>query len=143
MERLPEFIANHLFLCSLLMALIMLLLWNLLGDTLSGVKSVSPREATQMMNRDDALVIDVRAESDYLAGHILNAENYPAKELEQYKDKLAPYKDKTLIVYCQHGQESAQVTRTMKQLGFSNAHTIKGGMTAWTSANLPTLSGKA
>ena len=143
MERLPEFIANHLFLFSLLLALIMLLFWNLMGDVLSGVKSVSPSEATALINREDAIVIDVRTEADFNQGHILNAENFPAKELESQKKKLEKFKQNSMIVYCQHGQESAQVTRTLKQMGFDKAVSLRGGITAWTSANLPVLSGKA
>ncbi len=137
MERLPEFIANHLFLFTLLVALTMLLVWNLFGDSLSGVKSILPSELTRMMNHEDAVVIDLRSREQFDQGHIINAKNHPVAEIETSKSKLQAFKQKPLVVVCQNGGESARISRAFKHEGYENVAILKGGLQAWQNANMP------
>ena len=103
MERIPEFIANHLFLVCLLIAILMLLAWNLFGDSLSGIKSLPPQEVTRLINRDDARVIDLRGRSEFEAGHIIDALNIDAAQLQGQLEKLKKYKQQGLIICCATG----------------------------------------
>jgi rhodanese-related sulfurtransferase len=137
MERLPEFISNHLFLVSLFISLLMLLIWNLYGGALSGVKQIIPAELTRLINRESAVVVDVRSEDDYKNNHILNAINMPDKELEANSPKLDKYKKQALIVYCANGADSTRVARTLATSGFEQVYCLKGGLPSWQNANLP------
>jgi len=137
MERLPEFIANHLFLFSLLVALLMLLAWNLFGDSMSGVKTMSPAEVTRLINHDNAVVVDIRPAEEFKDGHIINAMNMPVADLESRRKELEKHKDKPVVLYCQGGAESGRVIRGFKHEGFGNLYVLKGGMQAWKSAGLP------
>jgi len=139
MERLPEFIANHLFLFSLLIALSALLIWNLFGDSVSGIKAVVPAEMTRLINHDNAIVIDIRPQEEFVNGHVINSINYPLADLESRKSELDKYKDKPLVLYCQTGAESSRVIRGFKNEGFSNIFVLKGGMQAWKNANMPVM----
>ncbi len=137
MERLPEFISNHLFLVSLFISLLMLLVWNLYGGALSGVKQIIPAELTRLINRENAVVVDVRSEDDYKNNHILHAINMPDKDLEANNAKLDKYKKQALIVYCASGADSARVARTLATNGYEQVYCLKGGLPSWQNANLP------
>lgn len=137
MEHFPEFIANHLFLFSLLAGILMLLFWNLFGDSMSGVTQVSPMQATRMLNHEHAVLLDVRPEPEYSAGHILNAVNLPAGKLPEQQDELKPYRDRPLILCCKNGMDSMRIARALKHSGFEKVFCLKGGLQTWSTAGLP------
>jgi rhodanese-related sulfurtransferase len=137
MERIPEFIGNHLFLVTLFIAILALLLWNLFGDALSGVEQLAPADATLLLNRQGGVVLDVRPKGEFDAGHILNALNLPAGELEAQQKTLDRHKDRPIIACCQNGALSARAARTMKLKGFAKVYSLRGGLAAWRNAGLP------
>ncbi len=137
MERLPEFIGNHLFLVSLLVSLVILLLWNLYGGTLSGVKQIIPAELTRLVNRENAVLIDLRAASEFAANHILGAINIPESEMSTRKAELDKHKKDALVFYCGSGMISAKVARSLPAQGFEQVYCLKGGLPSWQNANLP------
>src|SRR5690606_26102621 len=97
MEKLPEFIGNHLFLASLFIAILILLLWNLFGTALAGVTRVPPSEVTRLMNREKAVIVDVRGSGDFSSGHILNAMNIPESELATRLKELEKFRKQPVI----------------------------------------------
>ena len=137
MEQFPEFVANHLFLFSLLIGILMLLLWNLFGNTVSGIRVITPMEVTRMMNHENAVVLDIRSEKDFSGGHILNAINIPADKLQDRKPDLERFKDKPVIITCRFGSDSSRAARILKSFAIDNVHCLKGGIQAWSQANLP------
>lgn len=142
MERFPEFVANHLFLFSLLLAILTLLLWNLFGDALSGVKMLQPAEVTRLMNNEDAVVLDIRSESDFEGGHIINAMNIPQAQLPEQLDKLKPHKDKGIIFCCASGGVAPKEARKLMNEGYAKVYCLKGGILAWQNASLPLTRGR-
>ena len=141
MERLPEFIGNHLFLASLFVALLVMLLWNLFGAGLTGVEEVEAMDATLLMNREGGLVVDVRAAEEFAAGHIINAVNLPLPELDTRRGELDKYKEKPVIAVCGSGPVSGRAVRMLRGAGFSRAYALRGGIAAWQGANLPLTRG--
>jgi rhodanese-related sulfurtransferase len=137
MEHFPEFVANHLFLFSLLIAIITLLLWNLFGDTVSGIKQVIPMEATRLINHENAVVVDLRKPEEFKNGHILNAKNFPADKLVEKEKELDLYKPKNIILCCNTGTDSTHAIRMLTQKGFEKLYCLKGGLQAWRNASLP------
>ena len=142
MEKFPEFVANHLFLFSLLIAILMLLAWNLFGDAMSGVNMLQPADVTRLMNQDDAQVLDIRSESDFEKGHIINALNMPVDQLPDKLDKLKPYKDKGIILCCANGSIAPKEARKLMNEGYDKVYALKGGILAWQNASLPLTRGK-
>lgn len=136
MERIPEFIGNHLFLVTLFIAILALLLWNLFGDALSGVEHLSPADATLLLNRQNAVVLDLRPEREFESGHIIHALNLPADADAQQKI-LEKHRDRPMIAVCQNGMLSARLARTIKVKGFEKVYCLKGGLAAWRGAGLP------
>jgi rhodanese-related sulfurtransferase len=115
----------------------MLLIWNFYGDVLSGAKQVIPAELTRLINRENAVVVDVRSKEDYEGKHILNAVNMPNKDFEANQAKLDKYKKQAVVVYCASGTESARVARILSTQGFEQIYCLKGGLPSWQNANLP------
>jgi len=137
MEHFPEFVANHLFLFTLLIAILALLVWSFLGSNVGGIPQVGPAEATRLVNRENARMLDVRPLDDFKQGHIINALNLPASETETASKSFEKYKRKPVIIYCNTGMDSVRVARTLKNDGFENLYILKGGLQAWRNANLP------
>jgi len=113
-----------------------MLLWPLVrGGT--GGPWVSAPEATLLINREDALVVDVRDQGEYGAGHGLGARNVPLGELESSAE-LAKRRDKALIVYDDNGQRAPKAVAALRKLGFAKVFNLKGGLSGWQQAGLPT-----
>ena len=140
MERIPEFIGNHLFLVTLFFAILALLLWSLFGDVLSGVEQLAPAEATLLLNRQNAVVLDLRPEKEFEVGHIIHALHLPVDEDAQQKI-LEKHRDRPMIAVCQNGTISARTARTIRLKGFEKVYCLKGGLAAWRSAGLPLTRG--
>ncbi len=136
MEKLPEFIANHLFLVSLLVAISSFLLWNIFAGSI-GAAQVVPAEVTRLINHENAEVLDLRSAEEFEKGHIINSVNLAAATLEEKQKELEKYKDKTVILCCNQGQESIRAARILKMKGLEKLYCLKGGITAWQNANLP------
>ena len=141
MERLPEFVGNHLFLFSLLVSILMLLIWNLYGDMLSGAKLLLPEEVTRLINREDAKVVDLRAQKEFEKGHIIDAINISADQLSGQLDKLKKHKDNGIIFCCGTGAVSTKEARKLMNEGYEKVFSLKGGILSWQSANLPLTKG--
>ena len=137
MERLIEFAGNHLVLVSLLAAITAMLIWNLLGGAVSGIKQLTTAEVTRLMNREDAVLIDIRNANDYKNGHIINSISVPNAELPERLESLEKHKQKAVIIYCEHGNTSDKAARSLKTSGFENVCSLHGGVMAWRNANLP------
>jgi len=136
MEHFPEFVANHLFLFVLLVSILILLFWNLFGAALSGVVQLSPHETVRMLN-DNAVMVDIRTVADFSTGHILGARNIPANSIGEQLEELAKYREQSMILCCNTGNESVRAGRTLKMQGFKKIYCMQGGVQAWRTANLP------
>lgn len=139
MEKIPEFIGNHLFLVMLFISILILLLWNIFGAAMSGIRQVDPAGLTRLVNREEAVLVDVRSAEDYAQRHILNALNIPDAELENRKDELDKYREKPVILYCATGSSSSRMARALAASGFKQVYALKNGLTSWQNANLPLI----
>jgi rhodanese-related sulfurtransferase len=114
-----------------------MLLWPYLRRV-GGGPSVSAAQATHLMNREDALVVDVRDPGEYGAGHILGAKNLPLSRIGTGGSEIAAKrKDKPVIVYCDTGNRSAKAASALKNQGFARVVSLSGGLGAWQQAGLP------
>lgn len=137
MEQLTTFIGNNWILVGALIVILFLLINSFIGGRLRGFASTSPAEAVRMINRDDALVLDVREESEYQEGHIINAVHVPLSQLNDKLKELEKYKERPIIAACRSGHRSGQASSTLKKAGFDNVYNLSGGILAWKNANLP------
>lgn len=137
MEHLPEFVTNHW----MLVTAFCVLLGLVVASTITTATGIPPQEAVSMINREGAVVIDIRNAADFKAGHIIDAVNFPLADLAQAGDKLKKYADKPLIVCCTSGNLAGQAARELKSQGIARAFALRGGIGAWRAENLPVAAG--
>ena len=130
-----EFVQNNLMYVVLALTSGGMLLWQIFNS--SGAESVSPLQATLLLNRDDALVIDVRETDEWAGGHIPNARHIALGQLEKRVSEIEKFKTKPLIISCQSGNRSSSACGKLKKLGFEKVFSLSGGVAAWREAGLP------
>jgi rhodanese-related sulfurtransferase len=114
-----------------------MLIWPAIARLMRPGQEVGPAEAVQLINRRDAVVIDVRNAADYKSGHITNARHIPDGEIEARAKDLDKIKAKPIIVSCERGNRSQSVAQRLRKLGFSEVVSLRGGLAAWQQANMP------
>ena len=130
-----EFIRNNLLYVVLAVTSGGMLLWQTLRGT--GGNQVTPQEATLLLNREDALVIDVRGIDEWTSGHIANARHISLDQLDRRLTEIEKYKQRAVIVCCHSGMRSLGACARLKKSGFEKVHNLSGGITAWRDAGLP------
>jgi rhodanese-related sulfurtransferase len=113
-----------------------MLLWPLVRGGAGG-SSIGTLEATQLINREDALLLDVREPDEYANGHILNARNVPLAQLEARLRDFEKAKQKPVIVHCATGSRASSAASMLRGKGFEKVYTLSGGVEAWRQAGLP------
>ncbi|MEJ2576193.1 MAG: rhodanese-like domain-containing protein [Gammaproteobacteria bacterium] len=136
MEQLVEFATNHVGLVAVFFALLAGLAWHVVADP-GGKDAVDPVQATDLINHQNAVVVDVRSMAEFNGGHIINAVNIPLNGFKNQLGQLEKYKDRPIVDCCRSGSRSGMAVRTLRKAGFEKAHNLRGGMLAWESANLP------
>ena len=113
-----------------------MLIWQTLRG--SGGNNVSPMQATLLLNREDAVMIDVREASEWSTGHIPNSRHIAINQLEKQIHEIEKFKARPVIVNCQTGNRSSSACNTLKKHGFEKVYNLTGGIGAWRDAGLPT-----
>ena len=131
-----EFIRNNLLLIAVAFASGAMLLWPFVRMRAGG-PGVSAAQATQMINREDALMVDVRDPAEFGAGHVIGARNVPLARIDDGANDLAKRKDRPLVLYCDRGERSAKAAEALRKQGFARVSSLSGGLGAWQSAGLP------
>ena len=112
------------------------LLWPL-ASAGARAGSLSAADAVQLMNRERAVVVDVRDAAGFASGHVIGAKNLPLADLEAKLPGAVKNKASQLILVCGNGASANKGVAIAKKLGYENAQALTGGMGAWQAANLP------
>jgi len=133
------FFTNYINLVLIAVALISggMLLWPSLRR--GGRGGVSAGEATQLINRSNAAVLDLRSADAFANGHLPSARNLPFPELEAKIGQFVKNKNNPLLLVCQTGQQSHKAQRIVKDAGFAEVHVLDGGVDAWHKAGMPVV----
>ena len=134
MIEIFSFVQEEWILFTLLIALIATLFFT--ESKKAGI-SVSTQEATRLINKDSALVLDIREEKEFKTGHIIGSMSFPAPEIGKRFRELDKYKTRKIIVVCKMGHSSGSITKQLSSQGFSDVVRLAGGIIEWQSANLP------
>ena len=136
-----DFVLRHWDLFALLAVVLGLLALTGFADRLSGVKSLTPTEAVQLMNRSRVLILDLRPESDFAASHLAQAQHLPPGNLQQAVQGLASGKQEAALLVGPMGGNVGKAAKSLRQAGIEQVYLLRGGMTAWQEANLPVTRG--
>lgn len=114
-----------------------MLLWPYVSRAFRQTHEVSAFEAVQLINRREAVVLDVRDTGEYAAGHIADARHIPEAQLADRVKELDKYKARPVVVSCRTGTRAPAVTAMLRKRGYAEAFALRGGVTAWQQASLP------
>lgn len=137
LERLPEFLGNHPLLTGALIAVIALILYTEFKRLTRKFRALPPAEAVRVMNREDALVLDVREDNEMSGGRIPNARHIPVGVLKKRLNEIERYKESPVVIYCRSGARSAVAASQLVAAGFTDVTNLSGGIEAWKAANMP------
>ncbi|MBA2651936.1 MAG: rhodanese-like domain-containing protein [Tatlockia sp.] len=140
MEQLGQFLLNHWVLWTLLVVVLILIYLNELFTQRKSAKELSPQAAVNLINHENAVVIDLRDAENFAKGHIIDATRASADDFGQ--KRMDKFKKKPLILVCAKGLQSALLANKLKQQGFEKPMALKGGLAAWQAAELPIIKGK-
>jgi rhodanese-related sulfurtransferase len=130
-----KFIVDNWMLISIALVSGALLLWPVIQG--AATAGLSPAAAVLLMNREKAVVVDVCETGEFAAGHIVGSKNIPLGELEAKLGGAVKNKTLPLILVCQSGARSGRALAIAKKLGYEQAQSLGGGLSAWKTANLP------
>ena len=134
------FIEKNWMLVLALFASGLMLLWPLVQRRLSPVKEIGTLHVTQLINRDNAVLLDVREPKEFEGGKLPNAIHIPLSELPGRMAELAKMTSRPIVVYCARGQRSGAAGSALAKQGFANIYQLQGGIKAWRDAGLPLAS---
>lgn len=132
-----DFLIQNWYLILTLVIILALLLLEPYLLKLSGIDSVGPLGVTQLVNREDAVVLDVCTAKEFSAAHIPDALSVPTSEIATLSDKINRYKDKPVIISCRSGNRAKGAAKKLVKQGFKKIYILTGGNAAWEKENLP------
>ncbi|MDM0031748.1 rhodanese-like domain-containing protein [Variovorax sp. J22P271] len=112
-----------------------MLAWPMVRGANAG--SLTAQGAVQLINRERAVVVDVREPEEFAAGHVTGAKNVPLNQLEQKLPGAVKNKSLPLLLVCATGARAQRAVATAKKLGYEQAQAVAGGLKSWKDANLP------
>jgi rhodanese-related sulfurtransferase len=119
------------------------IVYNEFSRLTSGFKPVDPAGLTALVNREDALLVDVSAAADFEKGHIAGAKNVQMSQFDADNKVLAKVRELPVALVCRTGTVSAEAARKLAKAGFKQVYWLDGGLAAWQAASLPLVKGKA
>lgn len=139
MQEYIDFFSNNPMLSVAWVAIAAMLIHSLVKDKISGVKTITAQEATLLINKQDAIVVDVRSEEEFKKGHIVNSKNITLSQIEKGNvTEIEKHKETPIIVVCDSGARATTAANKLVKADFKQVNCLLSGMGGWASANLPT-----
>nr|WP_255595560.1 rhodanese-like domain-containing protein [Lysobacter sp. BMK333-48F3] len=119
------------------------ILYTEIARLFRGYKALRPAELTALINRDNALVVDLSASNDFEKGHIAGSRSVQPSQFDPESKLLNGAKALPVVAVCRTGQASADAAKRLKKAGFEQVYWLDGGIQAWMQAELPLVKGRA
>lgn len=127
------FVSENMELVGLLVALVCIFIWT---ENRRGGKSLTSQQLTDMVNSQDAKIIDIRDKAEFQAGHIVNAENIPFSGIDAKIEELSKF-TQPIILVDKMGQHGATVGKKLTKAGCENVYRLSGGIAEWKGNQMP------
>lgn len=142
LHKLPQFIGNHMALAALLAVLVIGLIVTQASIVFGKVKELTPAGLTQLINRDNPLLVDLSAIADFEKMHVPGARHVLMSQFDPEHKDLAKAKELPVVVMDKDGRgNAAKAAQRLVKAGFARVHVLDGGVYAWQQAQLPTAKG--
>jgi rhodanese-related sulfurtransferase len=140
--RLLEFVAANQLMVRVVAGLTVAIIYNEVTRLFSGIKPVNPAGLTALINRQDALLVDVSPTADFEKGHIAGAKNVQLSQFDADNKVLAKVRELPVVVACRTGAASSGAAKKLVKAGFKQVYWLDGGVAAWQQASLPLVKGR-
>jgi rhodanese-related sulfurtransferase len=139
---LLAFAGAHPYLSLALAALTLALVFTEIAGLFRGFKGLAPAQVTALINRDNALVVDLRPQADFEKGHIPGSKNVQMSQFDPENKQLTAARALPVVLVCKTGQSAASAAGRLHKAGFERVHVLDGGIGAWQQADLPLVKGR-
>ena len=139
---LQAFAGRHPILLLALAALTLAILFNEFAALFRGFKGLGPAALTALVNRDNALVVDLRPQADFEKGHIPGSRNVQMSQFDPENKQLVAARALPVVLVCKAGQTSSGAAARLRKAGFERVYVLDGGIGAWQAADLPLAKGR-
>lgn len=136
MQEISVFITNHPYLSAATLIVLIFVTIVEFMRARRNVLSISPAQVTQLINRENAVVIDIRQTETWRKSHIIDALSMNTKEIIENPKKLEKFKARPVVIVANTGAESQKLSALLLKNGY-NAFSLNGGMRAWSEAQMP------
>ncbi|MDA1083781.1 MAG: rhodanese-like domain-containing protein, partial [Proteobacteria bacterium] len=134
MDKFILFLIEHYFYSVPLLVVSILLIRS---NAIKGGKKITPQDLINLTNQDAAQLIDLRSSNEFNDGHITGSINIPYTDLEDRIHEIKKQEDKSLVLICDTGSQSANAGEVLNKSGFEKTVILSGGIGAWRLDNLP------
>jgi rhodanese-related sulfurtransferase len=131
-----EFIGNHPILIMTWLAFLFAVMFS---ESLRGGKKLTTTETIFKINKEDAVILDIRKRDEFSEGHITDAINVPFEKLNDSLKELEKYKARPIIVVCKTGTTAGSAVAALTKAEFSEVFRLNGGMMDWNAQKLLTI----
>ena len=136
MEQFFSFLGDHPILVGTFLLILFLFFRN--ERTRAGA-TVGTQELVRLVNKENAVVLDVRERNEFMEGHIVDSLNIPYASLESRLDEISQHKETPIVIACKMGQHSGAAGTLLQKNGFTNVTRLTGGYAEWRAQNLPVV----
>tara|TARA_Y100000815_G_C13121836_1_gene417147 strand:+ start:248 stop:676 length:429 start_codon:yes stop_codon:yes gene_type:complete len=137
MAQYLDFMIQQWMLSGLLLAVLIAIVINELRFKSLMTTALNNQQAIELINHQQAIVIDIREPDLFRQGHLLRAMNLPYQQWQNKKSKLNKFKQKPLIIVCAQGLLSPKVVKELNEDGFESVYRLSGGITSWQQEQYP------
>ncbi len=110
---------------------------KLVAQAKQRITEISTDEAQRQVESGEAILIDVREESDWREGHARGSTHLSRGIIELEIEEHIPDLKQPIICYCGGGSRSALVAESLQKMEYENVRSMAGGLRAWKGAGLP------
>ena len=136
------FAGRHPILSLALAGITLAILYNEIAGRLGGYRRLGPAQLTALINRDNALVVDLRSPGEFEKGHIAGSKNVQPSQFDPEHKQLAAAKALPVVLVCRVGQTASGAAKRLRKAGFAQVSVLEGGVQAWQAADLPLVKGR-
>ena len=143
MQEYIHFFQQHMILSLVWVGLLIALIMDVVKSASAAYKEVDVNQLTQLINRENGVVVDIRSKDEFKQGHITDALHILPSDIKSGSfGRLENRKSDPIIVVCKAGQSAKESANLLAKAGFENVNLLKNGLMAWSEANLPLVRGK-
>lgn len=137
MDIYIAFAKSHWVLSLAMLVVLIALAINEAFIRMRGLSKINTQTLVNLVNREQAMVLDLRTIEEFKAGHISGAKQVAPDQLTIKIANLLPDKTHPVILVCAQGQKSLSHAQQVQKLGYQRVYYLAQGMAAWRQDNLP------